>query len=92
MVPGGDTQTVVDAFLTEVGATREQLQAAMAANGVTSQELDHWFRDSRTANFLVTQQLTVGKETEPRDAVTQAWLTDQWSTQSIVINFYEPEG
>jgi hypothetical protein len=33
----------------------------------------------------------VGRETEDRDIVTQEWLQEQWNTQSIAIDFYEPE-
>ncbi len=90
LVPGGDTQAAVDDYVKQVGATPEQLAERMAVHAVTPQELDRWFRDGRTANFLVTQQITKGKETESRDELTNAWLKEQWEAQNVEINFYEP--
>lgn len=92
LVPGGDTQTAVDEYVKQVGASAEQLAERMAVHNVTPQELDRWFRDARTANFLVTQQITKGKESESRDDLTSAWLKEQWEKQQVVIDFYEPEG
>jgi hypothetical protein len=91
MVPGGETDVAIETFLSEAGKTDAELRAAMATHGVTDAELDRWFRDARTANLVVAQSIMAGRETEDRDAVTQAWLQEQWNTQSIQIDFYEPE-
>jgi hypothetical protein len=91
MIPGGDVAVSVDGFLGQVAKSRQDLDVAMAEHGVTEAELDRWFRDARTANFFVAQSLMAGDETGDRDAATQQWLAGQWDTQSIVIDFYEPE-
>jgi hypothetical protein len=91
MIPGGETDVAIQTFLGEAGKTDADLHAAMATHDVSDAELDRWFRDARTANLVVAQSIMVGRETEDRDIVTQEWLQEQWNTQSIAIDFYEPE-
>jgi hypothetical protein len=91
MIPGGDVDVAVDGFLAQAGKSRIDLETAMASYGVTEAEIDRWFRDARTANYFVVQGLMDSEETADRDVVTQQWLSAQWNSQSITINFYEPE-
>lgn len=90
LVPGGATADVIQGYLTQVGADQGRLEEEMQKHGVTADELDRWFKDARTANFFVTQSLRVGKETESPDTLSADWLEDQWATQAIGVNFYEP--
>ncbi len=89
--PSGSLDIVIDAFLGEVGSTRQDLAARMTANGVTDADLGTWFSDSRTVNFFVQTKLVVDGENTDRDEVVQDWLAEQWSTQDIIVNFYDPD-
>jgi hypothetical protein len=92
-IPEGDTGPVVDGFLQQVGATRDQLDAAMAAESVTPEELHKWFSDARTAQYFVTESLAVDAGADPAagEQLTADWLKNAWATKTILINFYEPE-
>ncbi len=90
LVPGGATVDVIQGYLAQVGADQGRLDEEMQKHGVAAEELDRWFKDARTANFFVTQSLSAGKETESRDTISADWLKDQWATQAIEVNFYEP--
>ena len=91
-VPGDDIKPQIDAYLERIGSSREKLNAAMAANGVTEAEVDKWFKDSRTTTAYVVEKLLKGKDLSQREAVTKAWLADEWRAREsdILINFYEP--
>jgi len=90
VAPAGDVGPVIDGYLKQYNATSEQLAAAMKANGVTDQQLRDWFAASRDSQFYIQTQLMAGKDAAQRAEIVQAWLDQQWQTQEIKINFYEP--
>jgi hypothetical protein len=89
-VPGGPVDDLLAAFLQQVGATPERLAAEMAANGVSREQLEEWFTDSRTINTYVQQTMMAGHDQSEREAIVRAWLDREWASREILINFYDP--
>jgi hypothetical protein len=89
--PGGDASSAVQAFLSQFSATQEQLDAALAANGLTRAQLDQWFAEGRDTQFYIQTKLMSGQSPESRPAVVKAWLDQQWAEQDIQIRFYDPD-
>lgn len=82
---------LVSGFLDRVGASQQDLEQAMAANGVRQEDLDAWFADSQQVNLFVQQQLMQGRDQAERTQVTRDWLDGQWDAGQIFVNFYEPD-
>lgn len=82
---------LVSGFLDRVGASQQDLEQAMAANGVRQEDLEAWFADSQQVNLFVQQQLMQGRDQAERTQVTRDWLDGQWDAGQIFVNFYEPD-
>ena len=94
--PPGSVDDLISAFLSQIGATTTDLQVQMIENSVSLEELEVWFENSRTTNAYVQQHLMEigGDPTDPeqREARITQWLDEAWDTNSIDINFYDPDG
>ena len=89
--PPENPDEMIDAFLFRIGSNRGRLEQLMTAHGVTQEQLEAWFNDSSELNSFVQQQLMPGEDQELRNEITQAWLSEQWDTQDIRIDFYDPD-
>jgi hypothetical protein len=88
--PPGDITPAIDGYLQQFGGTGEQLDAALAANGITRAEVADWFTRSRDTQFYIETKLMPGHDPAERKAVIDAWLAEQWKTQDIKPMFYAP--
>jgi hypothetical protein len=89
--PEAPVDELIDAFLFRVGSTRGELERLMRIHGVTQDQLEAWFRDSTNVNAFVQAEIMNGADESQREALTAAWLDQQWDSQDIVISFYDPD-
>lgn len=90
-VPPGGSSDAVTSFLQRVNAAPEQLEDAMASNGVTQPMLDAWFASATLIDFYVQSEILAGRDAAEREAAVKEWLDARWATEAIDIAFYDPE-
>lgn len=90
-VPPGSEGEAVTSFLQRVNAAPEQLQDAMASNGVTQPMLDAWFASATLVDFYVQSEILAGRDASEREVAVKEWLDARWATAPIEIAFYDPE-
>lgn len=90
-VPGGSEIDAIDSFLEQVSASPQQLDDAMASNGVTQEMLAAWFADANVVDFYVQTELMGADGEQDREAVVRPWLDARWAEGGIDIYFYDPD-
>jgi hypothetical protein len=90
-VPPGGSSDAAQQFLERVSASPQQLEDAMASNGVTRPMLDHWFASATLVDFYVQSEIMAGRDPSEREAAVKEWLDARWATDAIQIAFYDPE-
>ncbi len=94
--PTGPVDDLISGFVQRVGTSDARLDAELATNGVTRDDLRRWFEDSRTTSFYVQTKLMADEtDQSKRDAIVQAWLAKEWerlqAQNLLLINFYDPD-
>jgi hypothetical protein len=89
--PPSTVDELVDSFLFRVGSTRGQLEELMSSYGVAQEQLDAWFSDSADINTFIQEELMSGQDQTLRNEIAQAWLDEQWQTEQVYVDFYDPD-
>ena len=88
---------LIDSLLTRQNAARQQLDDAVAANGVTVANVVAFLQRAGDIDLYVQSEIIKDLPQEQRqdatrrDALVRAWLDKAWSEQQVQIYFYDPD-
>ncbi|MCC7018991.1 MAG: hypothetical protein IT332_04515 [Ardenticatenales bacterium] len=95
--PPLSAQELIDSLLTRQSAARQQLDDAMAANGVAEANVVAFLQRAGDIDLFIQSEILKDlpqderQNAERRDALVRDWLDRAWETQSVQIYFYDPD-
>jgi hypothetical protein len=95
--PPLSAQELIDSLLARQSAARQQLDDAMAANGVAEANVVAFLQRAGDIDLFIQSAILKDlpqeerQNAERRDALVRDWLDRAWETQSVQIYFYDPD-
>jgi hypothetical protein len=85
-----EVDTLLNGYLAQTGKTRADLDVEVARQGSSMEDVQKWFRVSAVTNRYIQEHILPAAGTTDRNAASQQWLDQAWSTNAIQVNFFDP--